>query len=186
MELRWALAVLAGLSAGAMLLVLAGPPSTERASPAPSPRSGGPAGPPVTLVAEPSAADARGDEDDEAPEPEAPPSARDPSREELERQLDEVIPARLYGLAAACTRGLDAPRDAKVKIAFRVSVRRGELEVLDASIAASTLDDPSAVECMRRAVLTARWPAPNLPDWEDEDELVVRVRGLKKHLAAAD
>lgn len=100
-------------------------------------------------------------------------------------KVDEEYPKRLYAEAAQCYEGgLD--KNQKLHIAVRLKSVAGQVFVSDAWIVKSTLGDPRLERCMLDRVRLAKWTDPEIPDWEGEDDLYIRIKGLKKYLQPPD
>ncbi|MBK9029930.1 MAG: hypothetical protein IPL61_01075 [Myxococcales bacterium] len=95
--------------------------------------------------------------------------------------IDRSYGYRLRGLAAGCEHA-GKHRKAKVRILFRYHIAGGKVSVTDARIDESTLGDPKAEACMLKAVATAAWDDPRMPDWStrvgEDERLLVRIEGL--------
>jgi hypothetical protein len=123
------------------------------------------------------------DEEEVAEEEEGPPSGKlDPKSEAFYERIDDIIPEHLYAAAADCHRtGLEDSE--KIRLSVRIRVIDSEVHVADVRVLESSISDQGVEACIRDSVKNARWKDDEMPDWEDEDELLIRVRGLKKHLA---
>jgi hypothetical protein len=121
-----------------------------------------------------------------AAEPEAPEAAPveklDPQSDAFFYKFDEVVPAALTREAASCYD--DAPRvhrNQKLKLTFKTRIRDGVVSVHDVKVDTSTLDNASLEACFIRKVSEATWHDDELPDWDQDDMLVLRPgRGMKK------
>jgi len=128
-----------------------------------------------------------------APPPSAPPpveAAAPPERDTLDPQsdaffyrFDEVVPANLTRAAAACYEGArKVHRNQKLKLGFKVQIVKGTVTITDVKVLQSTLDYPGLEACFIRAVSGVTWTDDELPDWIQDDELVLRPeRGMKKY-----
>jgi hypothetical protein len=115
------------------------------------------------------------------PEPAAPSGKLDPRSETFRELVDEVIPRRFYGAAARCYKGgLD--RDRKLRLSVKYRVVSGEVSVADVKILHSTMGDEELEACILEQVRASRWRDERMPNWEEEDEILIRVRGLKRYL----
>jgi hypothetical protein len=107
----------------------------------------------------------------------------DPASDEFTYHLDEVVPANLTAPAASCyTGGLHrVDRNARIKLGYKLQVHDGEVTVQNVRIVESTLNDPQLAACFRRKVASVHWHDDALPDWQQDDELVINPeRGMKK------
>ncbi len=143
--------------------------------------------PPPVVAAPPRAAP--------APAPIAPPApavaaATAPARETLDPQsdaffyrFDEVVPANLSRAAAECYEGArKVHRNQKLKLGFKVQIAQGVVTIKDVKVLQSTLDYAGLEACFIRAVSGVSWTDDELPDWIQDDELVIRPeRGMKKY-----
>jgi len=63
----------------------------------------------------------------------------------------------------------------------QTKIVNGEVSVHDVTIKESTINDPALETCFIQEVMRATWKDDELPDWEQDDELVIRPeRGMKK------
>jgi hypothetical protein len=125
----------------------------------------------------------------EAPEPEKP-KKLDPAGDEFFYAFIEAIPKKLGMEAAECYEGKigSRNRNAKMKLAFNVVVRNGDVTIRDIKVAndedgkpVNTIGDPAIESCFFQKVARTTWHDDSLPDYEWPDELVIRPeRGLKK------
>lgn len=126
------------------------------------------------------------DELDAPPAPPGPPQKLDPKSTEFFQKFDEMIAPRLTREAAACYGG-GKQRDQKVKFSFRAIIRDGRVTVRDVKMMVSTLGDPALERCMLEKVANfASWKDDSFPDYEMEDEVLIRIRALKKYKQEED
>lgn len=115
-----------------------------------------------------------------------PPQKLDPKSDEFFRRFDEVIARKLTAEAATCYNG-GKERDQKVKFGFRAVIRDGRVTIRDVKQMVSTLNDPALERCMLEKVAGfASWKDDAFPDYEMDDEVLIRVRALKKHKQEED
>jgi hypothetical protein len=113
------------------------------------------------------------------PAPEEPETLAPESDEFLEK-VETAIPARLREAAARCYKGgLDG--NLTLKITYRLRVVNGEVFTSNAYASNSELGNRELERCMVAAVAAARWNDASLPDWDEENELFIRLRSLIKH-----
>jgi hypothetical protein len=123
---------------------------------------------------------------DEAPaaaQPEPEPGKLDPRSDEFFNKFDDVVPSRLTRNAAKCYEGRHGQlhRNQKLSLRFKTKIINGEVSVHDVTIKESTIGDPALETCFIQAVQRSTWKDDELPDWEQDDELVIRPeRGMKK------
>lgn len=110
----------------------------------------------------------------------------DPASDAFTYRFDEQVTPKLTMQAAKCyTGGLDrVHRNQKVKLGYKIGIKDGVVYVRDVRVLESTIDNPKLVECFAREVASVTWTDEQLPDWEQDDELVIRPeRGMKKFTA---
>lgn len=150
------------------------PPAThKRADAAPTQLAMAAERPAAAPVAEPVA----------APPPEVPPGKLDPRSDEFFYKFDEVVPKALTRNAAKCYEGRHGQlhRNQKLSLRFKTRIVNGQVTVRDVTIKESTLNDPALETCFIQEVQRSTWKDDDLPDWEQDDELVLRPeRGMKK------
>jgi hypothetical protein len=100
-------------------------------------------------------------------------------------RFDDLIPQMLTRNAAKCyTGGLHrVHRNQKVKLSFKDHIVDGKVTVSDVKVVAgeTTINDPDLVKCFVEQVSATTWTDNELPDWTQDDELVIRPeRGMKK------
>jgi hypothetical protein len=70
-----------------------------------------------------------------------------------------------------------------LKVTYRLRAMKGEIRFWDLNTVESTIRDPTLEQCITDAIANAAWHDEAMPDWEEADEeLVVRLGGLRKHL----
>lgn len=106
----------------------------------------------------------------------------DPQSDAFFYRFDEVVPANLTRAAARCYEGArKIHRNQKLKLGYKVQIVKGTVTIKDVKVLQSTLDYPGLEACFIRAVSGASWTDDELPDWIQDDELVLRPeRGMKK------
>jgi len=112
------------------------------------------------------------------------PEKVDPASDAFFYKFDDLQPAMLTRNAASCySGGLGrVGRNAKLKLAFKDKIVNGEVTVTDIKIVESTISDKALVDCFVREVQNTKWHDDSLPDWTQDDELVIRPeRGMKKY-----
>jgi hypothetical protein len=136
-----------------------------------------PAKPPAAVAepAEPAAPD---------PGPPVQPGKLDPRSDEFFYKFDSVVPKALTRDAAKCYEGRHGQlhRNQKLSLRFKTRIVKGEVSIHDVTIKESTLNDPALETCFIQSIQRASWKDDELPDWEQDDELVLRPeRGMKKY-----
>lgn len=107
----------------------------------------------------------------------------DPKSDEFFNKFDEVVPRELTRNAARCYEGRHGSlhRNQKLSLRFKTRIRNGEVTIRDVTIKESTLNDAALEACFFQEVARSTWKDGDLPDWEQDDELVLRPeRGMKK------
>ena len=114
----------------------------------------------------------------------AQPGKLDPKSDEFFYKFDSVVPKQLTRDAARCYEGRHGQlhRNQKLSLRFKTKIVKGEVTIHDVTIKESTLNDSALETCFIQAVQRATWHDDELPDWEQDDELVLRPqRGMKKY-----
>jgi hypothetical protein len=117
-----------------------------------------------------------------APEP---PKKLDPQSDAFFYKFDEVVPKRLTREAAACYEGHAhlANRNMRLKVSFKTQIANGEVTLHDVKVVDSSLGDQALENCFVRKISEAHWRDDSLPDWQQDDMIVIRPeRGLKKYM----
>lgn len=128
-----------------------------------------------------------------APAVVAPPAEAAPARIDVQSDaffyaFQEVVPKVLSRNAASCYEGIAkrVHRNQKLVLAFKTRIAAGVVTIHDVVATTDTLDDRALTACFVQQVQRSTWTDPALPDWEADDELVIRPeRGLKKYLRAS-
>lgn len=113
------------------------------------------------------------------------PKKLDPEGDEFFYQFVEVVPKRLTAQAATCYEGITkrVHRNQKLSLKFKTKVVNGVVTVHDVTIKENTLDNSALESCFIQQVQRTTWTDASLPDYEAEDELVLRPeRGMKKFM----
>jgi hypothetical protein len=99
-------------------------------------------------------------------------------------RFDELVPQLTTRNAAKCyTGGLGrVHRNQKVKLSFKDTIKNGVVTITDVKVVESTIGDQALIDCFVREVAATTWTDEGLPDWSQDDELVIRPeRGMKKY-----
>jgi hypothetical protein len=119
----------------------------------------------------------------EPPQPPEQPAKLDPRSDEFFNKFDDVVPNRLTRNAAKCYEGRHGQlhRNQKLSLRFKTRIVNGEVSIHDVTIKESTITDSALETCFIQEVMRSTWKDNELPDWEQDDELVIRPeRGMKK------
>jgi len=119
--------------------------------------------------------------------PQAPEPAKklDPQSDAFFYKFDEVVPKILTREAASCYEGHAhlANRNVRLKLAFKTQIANGQVTLHDVKVVDSSLGDQALESCFVRKVQDAHWRDDSLPDWTQDDMLVLRPeRGMKKYM----
>lgn len=117
----------------------------------------------------------------------ASPDKLDPSSDAFFYKFDEQVPPKLTLAAAKCYEGglHRVHRNAKVKLGYTIQITDGVLSVANVHVVESTVNDKPLEDCFAREVAKVTWTDDELPDWKQDDELVIRPeRGMKKYTAS--
>lgn len=115
-------------------------------------------------------------------EAESEPKLLVPGTEEFSERLDYGIPYKFRDVVSDCypdekEGGLNP--DLKLKLGYQLRVVNGEVFATDIKVMTSEL--PKELEdCMVSAVKESRWQYDDMPDWSEDHELLIRLRGLRK------
>lgn len=123
-----------------------------------------------------------------APEPELDvperPAKIDPRSDEFFTRFDEVVPRELTRNAARCYEGRHGQlhRNQGLKLKYKIRIAKGQVTVHDITVKESSIEDSALETCFIQEVARSSWKDDELPDWEQDDELVIRPeRGMKKY-----
>ena len=107
----------------------------------------------------------------------------DPATDAFTYAFDErVSPMGLMNAAKCYTGGLSrVHRNQKTKLGYDVVIKDGVVRFENVRILESTINDKVLNDCFVREVAKTTWTDENLPDWKQDDELLIRPeRGMKK------
>lgn len=94
-------------------------------------------------------------------------------------QVDTIIPNQFRAKASKCYTGpLD---DRKLKLAYRLRIINGRVSATNIRVKNSTIADPALERCLIAAVREASFTRETMPDFEEDEELFIRLRTLKKY-----
>jgi hypothetical protein len=112
------------------------------------------------------------------------PEKVDPASDAFFYKFDDLQPHLLDKAAATCYSGgiNRVGRNAKLKLAFKDKIVNGDVMVADVRIVEDTIHNKELTDCFVREVQNTKWHDDTLPDWTQDDELVIRPeRGMKKY-----
>jgi hypothetical protein len=107
----------------------------------------------------------------------------DPASDSFTYRFDErVSPSLLMNAAGCYTGGINrVHRNQNTKLTMKIQIKDGVFSVKDVKIAASSIGDKALNDCFVREVAKTTWTDEQLPDWEQDEELVISPeRGMKK------
>ncbi len=122
-----------------------------------------------------------------APTPDGKPAKIDSASDEFFYKFQEVVPAVLSRKAALCYEGIGEAsrlhRNQKLTLEFHIKIKDGEVTVSNVTQKANTIGNAGLETCFTQAIQRGGWHDDALPDWEGDDQLVIRPeRGLKKYM----
>lgn len=105
----------------------------------------------------------------------------DPQSEEFSHEVDVSIPNNFKAKLARCERaGVDP--DAQITLNYTLHIESGVVRASNVTIAKSDLGNATLEQCMVNAVDQARWRANDMPDFMEEQDIIIRIRSLNKYL----
>jgi hypothetical protein len=110
----------------------------------------------------------------------------DPASDAFTYRFDEQVTPQLTMNAAKCyTGGLNrVHRNQKTKLNLKLQIKDGVVTVSDVKMVETTIADKALNDCFMREVAKTTWTDEQLPDWAQDEELVIRPeRGMKKFTA---
>ena len=157
--------------------------SSAAASAAPAP----PAAPvEVARAGEPKAAVAAAPVAAEAPAEPAP-EKMDPQSDEFFHHHDEVVIPKMMRQAVKCWEGLSPTKRAEfhrnqsMTAKFKQRIRNGVVTLYDLEVERSSISDPALEACFLQQLRSTTWTNARLPDWDQEDQIKLGPRTLKKY-----
>jgi hypothetical protein len=107
----------------------------------------------------------------------------DPATDAFTYAFDErVSPMGLMNAAKCYTGGINrVHRNQNTKLHYDVVIKDGVVKFENVRIAATSITDKVLNDCFVREVAKTTWTDENLPDWKQDDELVISPeRSMKK------
>ena len=107
----------------------------------------------------------------------------DPASDAFTYAFDERVPPLLTMQAAKCyTGGINrVHRNQSVKFGYNLKIKDGKVTVHDVRVIESKISDQRLIDCFAQEIAAVTWTDNQLPDWQQEDELVISPeRGMKK------
>lgn len=160
-------------SAAAPVAEPARPAATQVAS-APGPKAGvKPAAAPATVEPAPAAAPAA--------------DKMDPQSDEFFHHHDEIVVPQMMRQAVKCWENLSSAKRAEfhrnqsLTAKFKQRIRDGVVTIYDLEVERSSISDPALEACFLQELRGTTWSNPRLPDWDQEDQIKLGPRTLKKY-----
>jgi hypothetical protein len=116
---------------------------------------------------------------------EAKPEKIDVESDQFFYKFQEVVPAVLTRNAATCYEGISKKlhRNQKLVLTFKTKIKNGIVTITDVKTEANTLGNAGLEACFIQQIQRSTWHDDELPDWEADDQLVLRPeRGMKKYM----
>lgn len=110
-----------------------------------------------------------------------------PSSEEFTRKHDEVVVPRMMMQAVKCWENLPASKRAEfhrnqsMVATFKQKIRNGVVTIHDLKLERSSINDPALEACFMQQMAGTTWTNPRLPDWDQDDQIKLGPRTLKKY-----
>jgi len=107
----------------------------------------------------------------------------DPQSDAFTYRFDErASPSLLMNAAGCYTGGMNrVHRNQSTKLNMKIQIKNGVFSVKDVKIASTSINDKTLNDCFVREVAKTTWTDEQLPDWEQDEELVISPeRGMKK------
>lgn len=120
----------------------------------------------------------------EAPAPDdGRPKKLDPRSDAFFYKHDELVIPNLSREAVKCLEGYKRPlhRNQSMVLRFKQRIRDGRVTIHDVTVDRTNLGDPALEACFIQQIRNASWHSDELPDWDQEDEIKVGPRQLKKY-----
>ena len=114
----------------------------------------------------------------------------DPQSDEFFHKHDEIVIPQVMRSAVKCWEALEPAkqklfhRNQSIVIKFKQKIVNGTVTMYDAKVERSAIKDPALESCFYKQVMATTWRDDRLPDWEQEDEVKISPRVLKKYTRA--
>ena len=111
----------------------------------------------------------------------------DPQSDEFFREHDEVVIPKMMRQAVKCWENLPAAkrsefhRNQSMVAKFKQRIRNGVVTVYDLEVESSTIKDAALEACFVQQLRGTTWSNARLPDWDQEDQIKLGPRTLKKY-----
>lgn len=121
-----------------------------------------------------------------APPPAQPPKL-DPQSDEFFHKHDEVVVPTLMRSAVKCWENLPGAarekfnRNQSIVLKFKQKIANGTVSINDVVVERSSIGDAALEACFIQQIRNTTWHDDQLPDWEQDDEIKLGPRTLKKY-----
>ncbi|HLL21535.1 MAG TPA: hypothetical protein VK427_05360 [Kofleriaceae bacterium] len=111
----------------------------------------------------------------------------DPQSDEFFFKHDEMVVPQVMKSVVKCWEALDPAkratihRNQSIVIKFKQKIVNGTVTISGAEVERSSLKDAALEACFSKQVLATTWHDDKLPDWEQDDEVKISPRVLKKY-----
>ena len=111
----------------------------------------------------------------------------DPQSDEFFYKHDEIVVPQVMRSAVKCWEALEPAkkklfhRNQSIVIKFKQKIVNGTVTMYDAKVERSSIKDPALESCFYKQVIATTWHDDKLPDWEQDDEVKISPRVLKKY-----
>jgi len=122
-----------------------------------------------------------------APAEPAKPAKLDPQSDEFFHKHDEVVVPNLMRSAVKCWENLPGGskerfnRNQSIVLKFKQKIVNGTVSIHDVEVDRSSIGDAALEACFIQQIRNTTWHDDQLPDWEQDDEIKLGPRTLKKY-----
>lgn len=131
----------------------------------------------------PKAAEPAAKAEDKSGEPEK----WDPQSDDFFHNHDEIVVPKLMRSAVKCWENLPAQkrsefhRNQSMVANFKQRIRNGVVTIYDVEVVRSSIKDAALEACFLQQIRSTSWTNKQLPDWDQDDEIKLGPRTLKKY-----
>ena len=111
----------------------------------------------------------------------------DPQSDEFFYKHDEIVVPTMMRQAVKCWENLtpakrsEFNRTQSMVAKFKQHIRNGVVTITDLQVERSSISDPALEACFVQQLRSTTWTNPRLPDWDQEDQIKLGPRTLKKY-----
>jgi hypothetical protein len=115
------------------------------------------------------------------------PEKYDPASDEFFFKHDEIVIPQVMKSAVKCWEGMDKSkratfhRNQSIVIKFKQKIVNGTVTMNTPVVERSSIKDVALEKCFVDQVIATTWHDDKLPDWEQDDEVKISPRVLKKY-----